>query len=128
MFFFFEKLHFTTVCEEKAFSPVLEKGMFCLIQGPCIWERLYCEVLHIISLLLQKFPFKHKATINKYIDTVDRWTDRQTHTHRYTKKTGRKYPWNYSCRRLFQRHYFPQVMGLSQIWRRNEIASSEKPD
>lgn len=68
----------------KAFSLVQEKGMFCLIQGPCIRQN-YSEELAIISLLLQKFPFKHKATVNKYVDTVDRWTDRHTDI---PKKTG----------------------------------------
>lgn len=128
--FLCDRLHFTTLCiRATIFFLVLEKGMFCLIQCPCVWQY-YCEALDVTSLLFQKplqFPLNHKATaatINKWIDPVDGWIDRHTDKPR---KTERMCPSNYSCRRLFQRHYFPQVVGLSQIWKRNEIASSEKP-
>lgn len=37
-------------------------------------------------------------------------------------------PWNYSGRRLFQKHYFPQAKGLRWNLKRNEIVSGGNPD
>lgn len=74
--FLFDRQYFATLYASEPFfffslpPLVLEKGMFCLIQGLRVWQD-YCEALDVTSLLFQKlvqFPLNHKATaptINK---------------------------------------------------------------
>lgn len=60
-FSFWQATLYHTVHQSRSFSLVLEKGMFCLIQGLCVWQD-YCEALDVTSLLFQKpvqFPLNH---------------------------------------------------------------------